>query len=79
MEQFTTAISGAWESFSTNGTLAVQSITYKLSGYEINEVAALAVLIGASVGFTLWLLMMLKRPAKKPTYLMESASRYHRY
>ncbi|MCF6273989.1 MAG: hypothetical protein L3J37_12545 [Rhodobacteraceae bacterium] len=77
MESFTTIVSGVWDKFAGGGAYAIQKFIFALTGYEMSEILALVVFLGAVAGLILWLLLLAKRP-KKTTYLMEGGRRYHR-
>ena len=77
MEKFTSAVSSIWESYTTVGTHYIQKVVFALSDYEMSEFEALVILLGASAGFLIWLVLFFKRP-KKISYLMEGGHRYYR-
>jgi len=77
MEKFTSAVSNIWDSYTTVGTLYIQKVVLAMSDYEMSEFEALVILLGASAGFLIWLVLFFKRP-KKISYLMEGGHRYYR-
>jgi len=77
MENFMITASEMWDKFAGGGAYAIQKFVFALSGYELNEVAALVIFLGSMAGIVLWLLLLAKRP-RKTAYLMESGYRHHR-
>jgi len=77
MEKFSATVSNLWDSYTTTGSQFIQKIALVMNGYEMSELEAMIILLGASAGFFIWLALMFKRP-KKISYLMEGGHRYYR-
>ncbi len=77
MEDFIAIASSTWTKFTSGGAAIIQDIIFAISGTELSEFWALAILLGGSASLILWLILRLKRP-KKISYLMEGGHRYYR-